>query len=46
MLPEVKVIQGSDLTLLRALLGVDRIPGVLLEKKEGLDWMTDKLELL
>ena len=46
VLPEVKVIRGSDLTLLGAPLGVDRIPGILLEKKEGLDRMTDKLELL
>ena len=37
VLPEVKVIQGSDLTLLGAPLGVDRIPGVLLEKKR--DWI-------
>ena len=42
----VKVIQGSDLTLLGSPLGVDCIPGVLLEKKERLDRMTDKLELL
>lgn len=46
VLPEVKVVQISDLSLLGAPLDQNRIPRILLEKKESLDRMTTKLELL
>lgn len=46
VLPEIKVVQRSVLSLLGAPLDQNSIPGTLLEKKESLDRMTTKLELL
>ena len=46
LLPTVKVVGAHHLSLLGAPLDLHGIPGILREKKEALDLMTSKLELL
>lgn len=46
VLPEVKVVQTCNLSLLGAPLDQRGIPGSICDKKEGLDKMASKLELL
>ena len=46
LLPEVRVVEACDLSLLGAPVDIQVIPGSIIEKIEALERMTSKLELL
>ena len=46
LLPGVRVVEACDLSLLGALVDIQSIPGTIHEKREALERMTSKLEVL
>ena len=46
LLPGVRVVEACDLSLLGALVDIQGIPGTIHEKREALERMTSKLEVL
>ena len=46
LLPGARVVEACDLTLLRAPVNIQGIPGTINEKREALERMTSKLEVL